>query len=123
MPDDLSIRIPEITAWVYITTNFNKTVLYTGSTTNIIQRLFEHYINQGLTNAFTSKYKAFYCIYYEVFDAEETARKREQEIKLLKREKKELIINNINPDWNFLNEQICGQWPPVGIKNRNQFWK
>ena len=60
MQDGLSQQIPESpAAWVYITTNFKKTVLYTGSTTNIIQRLFEHYINQGLTNSFTSKYKAF----------------------------------------------------------------
>lgn len=123
MPDELSTQIPEIAAWVYITINFNKTVLYTGSTINIVQRLFEHYINQGLTNSFTSKYKAFYCIYYETFDTEGEARKREQEIKLMNRDKKEALVALNNPEWNFLNEQICDQWPPVGIKNRNQFWK
>ena len=123
MPDELSQKIPQTACWVYITTNFKKTVLYTGSTINLPQRLFEHYINQGLTNSFTSKYKAFYCIYYETFDTEDGARKREQEIKLLNREKKEALINYVNPDWDFLNEKICGQWPPVGLRNRNQFWR
>lgn len=123
MPDELSQQIPDVAAWVYITTNFKKTVLYTESTINVPQRLFEHYINQGLTNAFTSKYKAFYCIYYEAFKVEGAARKREQEIKLLNREKKEILINTNNPAWKFLNEKICGVWPPVGLKNRNQFWR
>ena len=123
MPDELSLQIPEIAAWVYINTNYHKTVLYTGSTINLPQRLFEHYINQGLTNSFTSKYKAFYCIYYETFDTEEDARKRKQEIKLLNRKKKEALVDCLNPEWNFLNVEICGQWPPAGIENRNQFWK
>ncbi len=109
--------------YTYMTTNFNKTVIYTGSTVNLIQRLYEHYINQGLTNSFTSKYKAFYCIWYQEFKTLEEARNRESEIKLLNRAKKEEIINKSNPEWNFLNEKICEAWPPVGVKNRNEFWK
>ena len=74
MPDELSIQIPETIAWIYITTNFHKTVLYIGSTINLPQRLFEHYINQGLTNSFTSKYKAF-----TVFTMNHFTRKKMQE--------------------------------------------
>lgn len=109
--------------YTYMTTNFNKTVIYTGSTIDLIQRLYEHYINQGLTNSYTSKYKAFYCIWYQEFTTLDEARNREADIKLLKRAKKEALINETNPEWNFLNENICGIWPPVGIKNRNEFWK
>ena len=41
--------------YVYIPTNYQKTVLYTGVTNNLEQRVFEHYLDKGNAKAFTGK--------------------------------------------------------------------
>jgi putative endonuclease len=51
-------------------------------------------------------------VYYEEHPYVETAINREKEIKHLLRDKKESLIQEFNPDWRFLNTQICGAWPP-----------
>jgi putative endonuclease len=89
--------------YVYILTNKNKTVLYTGVTNDLKRRLQEH---KGKINpkSFTARYNVEYLLYYEHFTWIQLAIAREKEIKDLKRDKKELLINTINPDWNFLND-------------------
>jgi hypothetical protein len=37
---------------------------------------------------------------------------REKDIKLMKREAKEALIKEINPDGRFFNVEVCGEWPP-----------
>jgi len=37
---------------------------------------------------------------------------RETELKAWRREKKEALIATMNPEWKFLNEEWCGEWPP-----------
>ena len=51
--------------YVYILTNFTKTVLYIGVTNDIGRRIMEH--NSGLRKGFTQRYKCYYLIYYEYF--------------------------------------------------------
>lgn len=52
--------------YVYILTNKHKTVLYIGVTNDLGRRLFEH---KNKTNSgFTSKYKCYYLIHYEIFE-------------------------------------------------------
>ena len=94
--------------YIYIVTNKNKTVLYTGVTNNLERRLFEHYTNSKLFrhSSFAGRYNAHYLIYYEHFTHIEFAIKREKEIKGWRRSKKEELINSFNPDWDFLNEKI-----------------
>jgi putative endonuclease len=89
--------------YVYILTNKNKTVLYVGVTNDLKRRLQEHKekINP---NSFTARYNVEFLLYYEHFTWIQLAIAREKEIKDLKRDKKELLINTINPDWNFLND-------------------
>ena len=89
--------------YVYILTNKNKTVLYTGVTNNLKRRLQEHKekINP---KSFTAQYNVEFLLYYEHFTWIQLAIAREKEIKDLKRNKKEMLINTINPDWNFLND-------------------
>ena len=53
--------------FVYILTNKNKTVLYTGVTNNLKERLYFHSNPEPYSKAFTAKYKAIYLIYYELF--------------------------------------------------------
>ena len=92
--------------YVYILTNKNKTVLYTGVTNNLKDRLYFHNNPEPFSKAFTTKYKCFYLIYFEHFFDINVAIKREKQIKGYSRAKKENIINDFNPNWDFLNEKI-----------------
>jgi putative endonuclease len=87
--------------YVYIMTNRNKTVLYIGVTNNLIRRVYEHK-NHLIKNSFSDKYNLEYCIYYEVFAYFDLAIKREKELKKWNRQKKENLINKVNPEWNEL---------------------
>ena len=53
--------------YVYIVTNKANTVLYTGVTNNLEQRIIEHYSKKD-ERSFTSKYNCFYLLFYEQFD-------------------------------------------------------
>jgi putative endonuclease len=92
--------------YVYILTNKKKTVLYTGVTNNLKDRLYFHNNPLPFSKAFTAKYKCFYLIYYEHFFDIEDAIKREKEMKGKSRMKKEKIISDFNPEWTFLNDTI-----------------
>lgn len=90
------------TFYVYILTNKNRTVLYTGVTNNLKLRLWQHEekINP---DSFTSKYNAHFLVYYEKFGWIQEAIQREKEIKNLSRIKKLELIRNFNPNLEFLN--------------------
>ena len=90
--------------YVYIITNKNKTVLYTGVTNDLKRRLYEH--ENGILPGFTKKYNCHYIIYYEHFLHIEHAIDREKEIKKWRREKKDRLITKFNSEWKFLNEEI-----------------
>lgn len=90
------------TFYVYILTNKNKTVLYTGVTGFLHKRLYQHKTKQN-PNSFTAKYNAEFLIYYEKYDWIHQAIEREKEIKNLSRAKKLELIRDINPNLNFLN--------------------
>lgn len=92
--------------YVYILTNKAKTVLYTGITNNLRERLYWHQNPEAIDKNFTSKYKCYYLIYFENFQDVETAIKREKQIKGWIRKKKEDLISSINPEWRFLNDEI-----------------
>ncbi|TBN00238.1 GIY-YIG nuclease family protein [Hyunsoonleella flava] len=91
---------------VYILTNKAKTVLYTGVTNNLKDRLYFHNNPLPFLKTFTAKYKCFYLIYYENFFDIEDAIKREKQIKGKSRAKKEKTISDFNPEWKFLNDTI-----------------
>jgi putative endonuclease len=92
--------------YVYITTNPKKTVLYIGVTNDITRRIFEHFENRGNQKTFAGKYSCYNLIYYEHFTHIEHAIEREKEIKKWRREKKNNLINSINPEWTFMNKEI-----------------
>lgn len=92
--------------YVYILTNKSKTVLYTGVTNNLKERLYFHKNPLPFSKAFTTKYRCYYLVYYEHFFEVEDAIKREKEIKGKSRAKKELLITNFNSNWKFLNEEV-----------------
>ncbi|MEZ4904362.1 MAG: GIY-YIG nuclease family protein [Spirosomataceae bacterium] len=93
--------------YVYILTNFHKTVLYTGMTNELVRRLKEHENDaKNEQKTFAGKYKCIYLVYWQRFQYVWHVIESEKEIKLWKRDKKETLINDFNPEWTFLNEQI-----------------
>ncbi len=90
---------------VYILTNSNNTTLYTGVTSNIIKRLYEHRESK-YSKSFTSKYALYKLVYYEVFLRIEDAITREKQIKAGSRLNKENLIISINPNWNDLSKEV-----------------
>lgn len=92
--------------YVYILTNKAKTVLYTGFTNNLKERLYYHNNPTAYSKAFTTKYRCFYLIYYEHYFEVNNAIAREKQIKGWSRLKKEDLINSFNPFWSFLNDDI-----------------
>ena len=104
--------------YVYIVTNPNKTTLYTGVTNNLSARIIEHWENRSRYGTFAGRYHCYNLIYYETYQYITAAIAREKEIKKWNRTKKEALIYTKNPEWLFLNEKICGQWPPKKIIRR-----
>ena len=104
--------------YVYILTNYKKSVLYTGMTNNLEQRIIEHYLDRGNEKTFAGKYHAFYLLFYESSDYINNIIAREKEIKGWRRSKKEELIASFNPEWKFLNEELLGKWPPDELFHR-----
>jgi putative endonuclease len=87
-------------AYVYIMTNKSNTVIYTGVTSNLVKRVYEH--KEKLIEGFTKKYNVSKLVYYEVFEGMENAILREKQIKAGSRKKKFELINSMNKGWKDL---------------------
>lgn len=83
--------------YVYIITNKNNTVLYTGVTNNLIRRAYEH--REHLIKGFTEKYNVGKLVYYEMYNDVNQAITREKQIKAGSRQKKLDLVNSFNKDW------------------------
>ncbi|MBL7050174.1 MAG: GIY-YIG nuclease family protein [Nitrospira sp.] len=90
--------------YIYILTNRHKTVLYTGITNNIVRRLHEH--KNKLAPGFTAKYNLHSLVYYEVTQDVSSAIRREKQIKSWRRDWKNELISESNPDWSDLSHMI-----------------
>ena len=88
--------------FVYITTNPTRTVLYIGVTNSLARRMDEHRANRNHKLKFGGKYFCYNLIYYEEFQDIRNAISREKELKKWRREKKENLINIMNPEWNTI---------------------
>ena len=84
--------------YVYIMTNKNNTVLYTGVTSNLKVRIWEHK-NKVYHSSFTNRYNISKLIYFEIFHSIEEAIAREKQIKGGSRKKKIELIEQFNPKW------------------------
>ncbi|MCU0349189.1 MAG: hypothetical protein MUC59_19780, partial [Saprospiraceae bacterium] len=72
----------------------------------------EHFDNRGKPDTFAGKNYCYNLVYYEWHQYVYNAIGREKDIKLMKREAKEALIKEINPDGRFFNVEVCGEWPP-----------
>ncbi len=89
---------------VYIMTNINNNVLYTGVTNNLKRRVYQH--KQGEGGKFTGRYHVTKLVYYEVSNDIKAAILREKQLKGGSRQKKINLINGFNPEWRDLYEDI-----------------
>ena len=90
--------------YVYIMTNKNNRVLYTGITNDLKRRVYEH--KEKFVYGFTEKYNVSKLVYYEIFEDPENAILREKQIKAGSRQKKVDLIKNFNKDWNDLYQEF-----------------
>jgi len=90
--------------YVYILANKSNTVLYIGMTNNLVKRIYQH--KKKFVKGFSSKYNLNKLVYYEIFNSSEGAIKREKQLKNLVRRKKNMLINQFNPDWKDLYRSI-----------------
>ena len=90
------------TYYVYILTNWNDKVMYVGVTNDLERRLYEH--KNKLMKGFTAKYNLDKLVYYEVTNDVNTAIQREKEIKNWRRERKNTLVNEVNPTWQDLSD-------------------
>lgn len=93
---------------IYIMTNKSHTVLYTGVTSNLISRIWEHK-NKVYPNAFTAKYNCDKLVYYRLFSTIEEAIAAEKSIKGASRLSKLKLIDVLNPTWKDLHEGLVDQ--------------
>ena len=85
-------------------TNKWHSVLYTGVTSNLAKRIYEHITK--VVPGFTSRYQINELVYYEVCDNPEQAILREKQIKAGSRAKKIALIEKMNPTWKDLSRDL-----------------
>ena len=90
---------------VYIMSNFTNTTLYVGVTSDLISRVQEHKTNE-YPHSFTSRYKLYKLVYYELFHDIEEAIAREKQLKGGSRKKKDDLIDRMNPTKEDLWEEV-----------------
>jgi putative endonuclease len=93
--------------FIYIMTNNGNSVLYTGVTSDLANRMYEHK-NKAHPSAFTNRYNVYKLVYYEEHQDISLAIAREKQIKAGSRKKKIALINSLNPEWKDLAEAWIG---------------
>ena len=88
---------------VYILASRSR-VLYVGVTSDLRSRLDQH--RRSSKNHFTGRYRVTRLVYAEALRYANDAIQREKQIKSWRREKKELLIKSVNPDWRDLSEVL-----------------
>ena len=88
--------------YVYIVTNKNNNVLYTGVTNDLQRRVYEH--KNKIISGFTEKYNINKLVYFEETSDIESAILREKQIKSGSRQKKVDLINSCNEEWTDLSK-------------------
>ena len=93
--------------YVYILSNKHCTVLYTGVTSDLLGRVYQHK-NHLDKNSFTAKYNVTRLVYFEETSDVHAALEREKQIKKWNRARKNQYISKMNPQWQDLYDTILG---------------
>jgi len=90
---------------VYIMANKRNGTLYTGVTSNLAQRAWQH--REGVAESFTKRYGCKLLVWFEAADTMEAAIVREKQIKGGSRAKKLALVGGLNPTWQDLFEEVA----------------
>ena len=90
--------------YVYILASHRNGTLYTGSTSNLRKRVYEH--KNKLRDGFTKKYNVTMLVHYEIIDSRVSAIHRERFIKNWTRKKKLQLIEDHNREWEDLYSML-----------------
>lgn len=91
-------------AYVYILTNKRRTVLYVGVTSNLVRRIREH--REEVMEGFTKRYRLHTLVYYEAAEDIRVAIAREKQLKGGSRLDKVRLVNEMNPSWRDLYDEL-----------------
>ena len=103
-PRDLPVAVKTFS--VYMMTNRSRVVLYTGVTNSLERRIWFH--RNNTFKSFTKTYKVDRLVYFEHFDEALDAIAREKKIKGWRREKKNALVQTLNPWWRDLGLELFG---------------
>jgi len=92
--------------YVYILASKRNGTLYTGVTSDLARRVYEH--KQDIAEGFSNKYKVHLLVWYEVHETSVSAIRREKQIKDWKRDWKLELIDKANPLWSDLYDTLNG---------------
>ncbi|MDN5941071.1 MAG: GIY-YIG nuclease family protein [Nitrospira sp.] len=104
--------------FVYLLTNWNNRVMYVGMTSDLVRRLYEH--RTGAVKGFTEKYNVHKLVYFEETGDVHAAIAREKEIKKWRREKKNALVIQANPQWRDLGNDLGLHASPTVNPTRTQ---
>jgi len=90
--------------YVYILASKRNGTLYTGVTNDLLRRVYEH--KNDLVEGFIKRYGVHMLVYYEHCDSAESAIQREKRLKSWHRKWKIRLIEETNPEWKDLYEEI-----------------
>ncbi|WP_337185401.1 GIY-YIG nuclease family protein [Phenylobacterium sp.] len=91
---------------VYILASHRNGTTYVGHTNDLARRIWEH--REGIYGGFTMKYGVKRLVWFEEHGSREEAFRRERRIKEWRRSWKLLLIEERNPTWRDLFEEVCG---------------
>ena len=89
---------------VYILASDKNGTLYTGVTSDLVRRIWEH--KNGAHEGFTKKYEVHTLVWYERHETMESAISREKAVKKWERSWKIELIEKLNPEWRDLYQEI-----------------
>ena len=93
--------------YIYIITNKKQGTLYTGITSDLLKRIWQH--KNKVVKGFTNKYNLDKLVYYETSEVVDNAITREKQLKNWKRQWKIELIEKENPEWKDLYQEMIGQ--------------
>ena len=90
---------------VYLIASKRNGTLYTGVTSNLAQRAWQH--REGLIEGFSKRHGCKLLVWYEIHATMEHAIAREKQVKAGSRKRKMALIEAVNPQWRDLYSEVC----------------
>ncbi len=94
------------TYYVYILASRRNGTLYVGVTNNLVRRVYEH--KNDFIKGFTQRYGVHMLVHYEQCESADSALQREKRLKSWHRDWKIRLIEETNPEWKDLYQEIIG---------------